>query len=192
MPPLPTLQLWVHFSFPSLLFIQPPCASGKPNVTDVPFLDQSPRVPPASPLMAAPPCGDISCIHHHVSALHGDSSASIRRSMLRRPHCVHFLSYSIVLELWLNINSMEYAFPNILHDKSVTSDGFALLPHHHRSLHNLLISLSWNPVAIKLSTTSSLCPEWLPLCPVAVNLTIQGTSCNHFPFISGLFHWVSH
>lgn len=64
-------------------------------------------------------------------------------------------------------------------------------PHHHRCLHNLLISSSWNPVAIKLSTTSSLCPEQLPFSSVAVNLTILGTSCNHFPFISSLFHRVS-
>lgn len=127
MPPVPTLQLWVHFSFPSLMFIPSSCASGKPNVTDVPFFDQSPRVPPASLLMATPPCGDISCIYHHVSALHGDSSARSDATRCAN-HCVHFLSYSIVLVLWLNINSMEYAFPNILHDKSVTSGGFALLP----------------------------------------------------------------
>lgn len=82
------------------MFIQSPCASGKPDVADVPFSDQSPRVPPASLLMAVPPFGDIPCIHHHVSALHGDSSAIIRRSMLRPPHCAHFLSYSIVFVLW--------------------------------------------------------------------------------------------
>lgn len=124
------------------MFIQSPCASGKTDVTDVPFSDQSPRVPPASLLMAAPPCGDISCIHHHVSALHGDSSTSIRCSMLRQPHCVHFLSYSIVLVLWLNINSMEYPFPNTLHDKSVTQVHLSCCPHHHRCLHNLLLSPS--------------------------------------------------
>lgn len=86
---------------------------------------------------------------------------------------------------------MQYAFLDILQDKSVTQVRLPCCPHHHRCLHNLLISSSWNPVAIKLSTTSSPCPEQLPFCSVAVSLTILGTSCNHFPFISSLFHRVS-
>lgn len=63
--------------------------------------------------------------------------------------------------------------------------------HHHRCLHNLFITPNWNSVPIKLFTPSSPCPEQLPFCSVAVNLTVLGPSYNSFPFMAGLLHLVS-
>lgn len=56
--------------------------------------------------------------------------------------------------------------------------------HHHRGLHNLFITPNWNSVPINLFAPSSPCPEQLPFCSVAVNLTVLGPSYNNFSFNS--------